>query len=297
MKSSARGVSGFFVTLAAVTIAAGVSISIWNYYIEAPWTRDGRVVADVVEVAPDVSGLVTEVAVKDNESVHRGDVLFQIDRDRFELALAQAEAVVAQKEATNQQAASDFRRYSVLSDAAVSRQKLEVAQATAQAARAALDQAIADRDLAKLNLDRSTVRAYVDGRITNMNLQPGAYVSVGHGVMALIAESTLRVEGYFEETKLGNIRVGEQATVRLMGQEPILSGRVQSVAGGIVDRERTQGSNLLANVNPTFNWVRLAQRIPVRIALDALPPGVRLVAGQTATVSVGGEGTWRFALR
>jgi RND family efflux transporter MFP subunit len=188
--------------LGAVAVAACISVGIWNYYIESPWTRDGRVVADVVEIAPDVSGLVTDVLVKDNVSVRRGDILFQIDRERFRLALAQAEAVVAQRQATDDQAASDFRRYSALSDAAVSRQKLELAQAAAQQAKAALEQAKADRDLARLNLDRSAVRASVDGRITNMDLQPGAYVSVGHGVMALIAESTLRVEGYFEETKL-----------------------------------------------------------------------------------------------
>lgn len=297
MKSLTRDISRVVLTLAAVAIAACVCIGIWNYYIEAPWTRDGRVVADVVEVAPDVSGLVTDVAVKDNQSVHRGDVLFQIDRDRFRLALAQAEAIVAQKEATNEQAASDFRRYSSLSDAAVSRQKLELAQAAAQAAKAALDEAISDRDLARLNLDRSTVRASVDGRITNLDLQPGAYVSVGRGVMALITESTLRVEGYFEETKLRNIHVGEEASIRLMGQDPMISGRVQSIAGGIVDRERTAGSNLLANVNPTFNWVRLAQRVPVRIALNELPPGVHLVVGETATVSVNGEKSWHSALR
>jgi RND family efflux transporter MFP subunit len=297
MKISAMDISRVCATLGAVAVAACISVGIWNYYIESPWTRDGRVVADVVEIAPDVSGLVTDVLVKDNVSVRRGDILFQIDRERFRLALAQAEAVVAQRQAIDDQAASDFRRYSALSDAAVSRQKLELAQAAAQQAKAALEQAKADRDLARLNLDRSAVRASVDGRITNMDLQPGAYVSVGHGVMALIAESTLRVEGYFEETKLGNIHVGERAAVRLMGGNSIISGRVESIANGIEDRERTAGANLLANVNPTFNWVRLAQRVPVRIALDPLPSDVHLVAGQTATVSVGGSDGWRLALR
>ena len=119
-----------------------------------------------------------------------------------------------------------------------------------------------------------------------IDLQPGAYVSVGHGVTALIDEDTLRVEGYFEENKLPRIHVGDAATVRLIGERTLLTGHVESIAGGIDDRERTSGSNLLANVNPTFSWVRLAQRIPVRIKLEPLPNSVLLVAGRTATVEI-----------
>jgi multidrug resistance efflux pump len=145
---------------------------------------------------------------------------------------------------------------------------------------------LADRDVAKLNLARSEVRASVNGRITNMELLPGAYVTQGHGVMALIGSDTLRVEGYFEETKLPRIHVGDAATIRLMGEAAPLTGKVESFAGGIDDRERSAGANLLANVNPTFAWVRLAQRVPVRIALDHVPDDVRLVAGRTATVSI-----------
>jgi multidrug resistance efflux pump len=130
------------------------------------------------------------------------------------------------------------------------------------------------------------VRASVNGRITNMELRPGAYVTVGRGVMALIDEDTLRVEGYFEENKLPRIRVNDRATIRLIGETSDLTGRVESIAGGIEDRERSAGSNLLANVNPTFSWVRLAQRIPVRIVLDPLPDGVSLISGRTATVAI-----------
>jgi RND family efflux transporter MFP subunit len=274
------------VTLITVAIALAVGYALWDYYINAPWTRDGKVRADVVAVAPDVSGLVTEVLVHDNQHVHKGDVLFRIDPDRFDLALRQAEAIVAGKQASLEQAQSDYQRYDKLSDNAVSQQRLELAKAVSDEAKAAYDQAIADRDLAKLNLVRSEVRASVNGLITNMDLQPGAYVSVGRGVTALIDEDTLRVEGYFEETKLPRIHVGDAATVHLVGERTLLSGHVESIAGGIEDRERSAGSNLLANVNPTFSWVRLAQRIPVRIALDPLPKGVLLVAGRTATVEV-----------
>jgi len=278
------------VTLGMAAAAIVVGLALWDYYMEAPWTRDGRVRADVVGVAPDVSGLVTEVMVEDNQVVKRGDVLFRIDPERFTLALRQAEAMVEGKKATATQAAADYARYLKLSDAAASEQRVEAAQAADLEAKAAYGQATADRDLAKLNLERSAVKASVNGRITNMELRPGTYVTTGRGVMALIDGDTLRVEGYFEETKLPRIHVGDRASIRLMGEAGMLTGHVESFAGGIEDRERTAGSNLLASVNPTFAWVRLAQRIPVRIKLDAVADEVRLVSGRTATVAVEPKG-------
>lgn len=274
------------VTLAAVILALIVGTSLWDYYLDAPWTRDGRIRADVVAVAPDVSGLVTEVLVGDNQEVAKGNILFRVDPERFDIALRQAEAVVEGRQAAAEQRDADYQRYRSLSETATSQQKKEEAKSAALQARADLAQAIADRDLAKLNLQRSAIKAPVNGRITNMTLRPGAYVSIGKGVLALIDRDTLRVEGYFEETKLDRIHVGDAATVRLMGNDQILKGRVESIAGGIEDRERSDGSNLLANINPTFSWVRLAQRIPVRIKLDAMPDDIRLIVGRTATVSV-----------
>jgi multidrug resistance efflux pump len=158
--------------------------------------------------------------------------------------------------------------------------------ATQQEAQASYDQAVADRGVAQLNLDRSEVHASVNGIITNMDLRPGAYVTAGHGVMALVDTDTLRVEGYFEETKLTRIHVGDSVRIRLMGDARPLTGHVESIAAGIEDRDRSEGTNLLADVNPTFNWVRLAQRIPVRVALDEVPDPTRLVAGRSATVEV-----------
>jgi RND family efflux transporter MFP subunit len=274
------------VTLLVVIAAGVVGTALWDYYTKAPWTRDGKVRADVVAVTPDVSGLVTEVLVKDNQQVAKGDVLFRIDPERFKLALRQAEAALAGKTASAEQARLDYDRYEQLNDATVSRQRLELARATWQEAKAAHDQASADRDLASLNLTRSEVRASVSGRVTNVDLRPGAYVAVARGVMALIDEDTIRVEGYFEETKLARIHIGDAATVRLVGDARILTGRVESIAAGIEDRERTSGASLLANVNPTFTWVRLAQRIPVRVALDKDSKSSALVAGRTATVEI-----------
>jgi RND family efflux transporter MFP subunit len=279
----------FGITAVAVAAALWVGFALWNYYMNAPWTRDGRVRADVVTIAPDVSGFVTEVLVKDNQKISRGDAIFRIDRIRFALALQQAQAVVAGRRATLDQAESDLKRYRELSDVAVTQQKLEQVTAAQLEAKAAYDQAVADQAVAQLNLDRSEVRAPVNGIITNLDLRPGTYVTAGRGVMALVDTDTLHVEGYFEETKLARIRIGDRASIRLLGESRRLSGHVESIAAGIEDRDRAAGTNLLANVNPTFSWIRLAQRVPVRIALENVPPDIDLVAGRTATVEIIGR--------
>ena len=286
MKNVLDRILRFGLTAVAVVAAVAVGMHLWAYYMDAPWTRDGHVRADVVQVAPDVSGFVTDVLVRDNQRVQRGDVIFRIDRARFELALRQADAIVAGRRASLVQTNADLNRYRALTDLATSQQKQEQVLATQQEAQASYDQAVADRGVAQLNLDRSEVHASVNGIITNMDLRPGAYVTAGHGVMALVDTDTLRVEGYFEETKLPRIHVGDPVRIRLMGDARPLTGHVESMAAGIEDRDRSQGTNLLANVNPTFNWVRLAQRVPVRIVLDDIPDRALLVTGRSATVEV-----------
>jgi multidrug resistance efflux pump len=273
-------------TLAIVAAAVVAGRQLWAYYQEAPWTRDGRVRADVVTIAPDVSGLVAEVLVHDNQPVKHGDVLFRIDPDRFQLGLKQAEAAVANRKAEMDEAARESVRSERLNDLSVSRETQEQRLAKAEATAAAYRQSLVDREVAQLNLKRSDVISPVDGVVTNVNLEPGDYAVTGKGVMALVDTRTLRVEGYFEETKLPRIHVGDRVQVRLLGEATTLSGRVESIAAGIADRERTDSPDLLANINPTFTWVRLAQRVPVRVTLEGVPPGVRLVVGRTATVSV-----------
>ena len=286
MNSKFSGVARYAATIVLAALAVVAGWQLWAHYELEPWTRDGRVRADIVAIAPDVSGLVTEVLVHDNQVVHKGDVLFRIDRDRFLLALRQAEANVEGKAATLDAAQKDLVRYKTMTSIAVSEQKIEQVTATAAQAQADIHQAEADRDLAKLNLERSEVQAAVNGPITNFDLQPGNYVTAGKGVAALIDQDSLHVDGYFEETKLPLIHIGDKAVIHMMGEDQAILGHVESVAGGIEDRDRSSGSNLLADVNPTFSWVRLAQRIPVRIALDNVPPGVRLVAGRTSTVVI-----------
>ena len=273
-------------TLAIVVVALFAGRWLWGHYEEEPWTRDGRVRADVVTIAPDVSGLVTEVTVRDNQAVKRGDVLFRIDPDRFELALAQADAVVSNRKAQMDEAQREATRAERLNQLSVSQETQQQRQSTADEATAAFRQSVVDRAVADLNLRRAVVTSPVDGTVTNVLLEPGDYVTTGKGVMALVDSATLRVEGYFEETKLPRIAVGDRVEVRLMGEPRVLTGHVTSIAAGIADRERTDSPDLLANINPTFNWVRLAQRIPVRVKLEEVPPDVRLVVGRTATVTV-----------
>ncbi|MFB1481654.1 efflux RND transporter periplasmic adaptor subunit [Corallococcus sp. RDP092CA] len=272
-------------TLVLVTLAVLGAYELYVYYEKEPRTRDGRVRADIVPVAADVAGRVTEVLVRDNQAVRAGDVLFRVDPARYTLAVQQAESTLANAKAVQRQAELDAKRYNDLSGV-VSDERRQQVSTQAQQARAALAQATANLELAKLNLERSTVLAPVDGTITNLQLRPGAYVGVGSPAMAVVDSRSLYVAGYFEETKLNRIHVGAPAEVRLMGDSAVLRGRVESISYAVEDRERTTSATLLPNVNPTFPWVRLAQRVPVRIALETLPRRVRLIAGRTASVEI-----------
>jgi RND family efflux transporter MFP subunit len=274
------------VTLIMVALAAVVGWRLWVYYMEDPWTRDGRIRADVVDVAPDVAGLVSQVLVHDNEFVKKGQPLFRIDPVRFQLALQQAEATIVSTSAALELANKEVKRFQALTTLAVTEEKQEQVAAAQRQAQSAYDQSVVARDTAKLNLERSTVVAPVPGRVANFDLLPGHYASAGQPVLALVATDTLRVEGYFEETKLDKIHVGDPATVKLLGTPGVLHGTVESIASGIVDRERTASSDLLANITPTFSWVRLAQRVPVRIKLENLPADLQLTSGRTATVYI-----------
>lgn len=277
----------FVITALLVIAAILAGRQLWAHYELDPWTRDGRVKAYVVQVAPDVSGLITAVPVHDNQDVKAGDVLFDIDRARFHLAYDQAKAAVGSATVALQQATRDARRNRELGQL-VSAEIREQSQTRVEQAEATLAQAKVSLEVASLNLRRSRVVAATDGRVTNLDLRVGAYAAAGRPVMALVDSGSFYVEGYFEETKLPRIHEGDSVTVALMGEPRVLRGHVESIALGIADRDRTSAANMLPNVNPNFNWVRLAQRIPVRVHIDTVPDGVRLVAGQTATVSVVG---------
>ena len=303
-------------TLLAVLAAWLVVQHLWQFYMVDPWTRDAHVNADVVQIAPDVSGLVSVVQVGDNAAVHQGDVLFVIDQARYRIALEQARAgqarsraALAQGQAALEQSRTEAHRLQreaardrALKDlvaaeeiearrASLAEAQARVAAAEAQvaAAQAGIATAQAAVDLAQLNLDRTVVRSPVDGRVNDHMVRQGDYVGAGKPVLAVLDTHSFRVDGYFEETRLQGIRPGQPVSIRVMGEDGVLHGHVQSIAAGIADRYRSDGSNLLPNVTPAFDWVRLAQRVPVRISLDAVPDDIQLIAGRTATVSVSVE--------
>jgi RND family efflux transporter MFP subunit len=259
--------------------------ALWTHYQVDPWTRDGRVRADVVQVAPDVSGLVTKVEAINDQTVKAGQPLFYVDRERYALALRQADANVAAARATLAQARRELVRNRTLGEL-IAAESTEQSASKVEQADAALAQADAARDVAKLNLERTVVYAPTDGFLSDLTLRTGDYVTAGKPVLALIDSRSFRVEGYFEETKLSGLKIGMPVSVRVMGEPGTLKGHIQSIAAGIEDRDRVAGANLLPNVNPTFSWVRLAQRVPVRVALDQPPADLRMIAGRTATVAV-----------
>ncbi|MCF1465470.1 efflux RND transporter periplasmic adaptor subunit [Agrobacterium vitis] len=273
------------VTLVVVVAALFAGYHLWVYYMEEPWTRDGRVRADVAEIAPDVTGPVSDVLAKDNQTVRKGDVLFRVDAKRFELALEQAQADLDQAKSSLDEAVRESQREERLGDSA-SAQARDKAVSAQEQAQASYNKALASRDVAKLDLDRTEVKSTVNGTVSNFSLQVGDFVNRGTATVAVVNTDTLRVEAYFEESKLQRIREGDRASVRIMGQKTVLTGRVESMATGIQDRERDSSSGLLVNITPTFNWVRLAQRVPVRIHLENVPDGTRLISGLTATVDI-----------
>ncbi|MHC6223321.1 efflux RND transporter periplasmic adaptor subunit [Pseudomonas sp. X10] len=272
-------------TLLVVSLAAVLVWQMVAYYMFAPWTRDGHIRADVIQIAPDVSGLIQKVEVRDNQVVKRGDVLFTIDQDRFSLALRQAQATLAERQETLAQAQREARRNRKLGNL-VAAEQLEESQSREVRARSAVNEAQVAVDTAQLNLDRSVVRSPVDGYLNDRAPRAHEFVTAGRPVLSVVDSTSYHVDGYFEETKLGGIRVGDAVDIRVMGDNTRLRGHVQSMAAGIEDRDRSSGANLLPNVNPAFSWVRLAQRIPVRIAFDEVPDDFRMIAGRTATVSI-----------
>ncbi|MBA6117751.1 HlyD family secretion protein [Pseudomonas putida] len=281
-----RAVVRTLVTLCVVAIAVLAGYKLWQYYMLTPWTRDARVRADVVVIAPDVSGWVRELKVQDNQPVKAGDLLMSIDRERFQAAFDQASAVAETRKQQLHLREREAARRTALGPEAISAELRENAQINAAIARGELQEAQAQLQVAKINLARSEVRAPRNGHITNLRLAQGNYVNAGEPVMALVDDATFYIQAYFEETKLPRIRVGDSVKVWLMGAGEAMQGHVQSISRGITDRNSNPDSQLLPEVEPTFNWVRLAQRIPVRIRLDQVPEGMNLSAGMTASVQV-----------
>ncbi|WP_028203100.1 efflux RND transporter periplasmic adaptor subunit [Paraburkholderia nodosa] len=285
MKKTWFSAGQILLTLIVVVVAALVLWRIVNYYMFSPWTRDGRVRADVIQVAPDVGGLITRVDVADNQQVKQGQVLFVIDQARYSLALRLAEATLEQRKATLAQAKREYARNIALGNL-VAAETLEESRTRVDQGEAAAADAQVQVDTAKLNLQRTTIVSPVDGYLNDRAPRVGEYVTAGRAVVAVVDMHSFRVDGYFEETRLHGIQIGQPVEITVMGETRPLRGHVQSIVAAIEDRDRQAAPNLLPNVNPAFSWVRLAQRIPVRVALDEVPDDFRMIAGRTATVAV-----------
>lgn len=277
------------ITAVLAAVAGIMAVVLWRHYMLEPWTRDGRVRAEVVNVAPEISGTVMAVAVVDNQLVRQGDVLFQIDPTRFRLAVAQAQAEVDQRRQDLDLKLADAKRRLGMTGV-VSSEEIDRFRSAAGVAKANLEAADVSLDIAKLNLERATLRAPASGYVTNLRLRAGDYATAGVARVAVIDQDSFWVVGYFEETKLERIHVGDGARMALMGYPEPLTGYVESIGRGIADANDRPNDRGLPDVNPVFTWVRLAQRIPVKVRIDHLPDGVTLAAGLTCSVSLGPDG-------
>ncbi|BES70137.1 HlyD family secretion protein [Marinobacter nanhaiticus D15-8W] len=274
-------------TLVVVALAIAAGTWVWNHYLHSPWTRDGRVRADVVTIAPDVSGWVTELSVSNNQSVEKGDLLFVIDDTRYRAEVAEAQAEVEEKRIAWELARHQYeRRQQLTGRQAISEEDLETYRINTESAKASYALAQARLRMAQIDLERTRVDAPADGSLINLSLREGNYVDQGKPVLSLVKRGSFYVTGYFEETKLQLVRVGQPAHIQLMGADQTLTGEVTSIAQGIADTNTTSNDQLLPEVQQTFNWVRLAQRIPVDIALDPVPEGVKLSAGMTVSIDL-----------
>ncbi|MCH4811698.1 efflux RND transporter periplasmic adaptor subunit [Vreelandella neptunia] len=274
-------------TLIIVAIAVAAGAWLWRYYLYTPWTRDARVHAEVVTIAPDVSGWVRTLNVADTEHVTQGDTLFEIDNTRYQAAADSAQATVDHRQATLELSrAEESRRNQLSNNRAISAENQQIAQINSRIAEADLQQSQAELASAQLDLARTQISAPVSGHILNVQLSAGTYVNRGSPVMALIAENSFYVVGYFEETKMPSIQVGAPVEVVMMNGDTHLEGRVVGIGRGIADSNTNLNQQLLPQVEPTFSWVRLAQRIPVRISLNDVPNHTLLSVGMTATVRV-----------
>ncbi|CAG8866982.1 p-hydroxybenzoic acid efflux pump subunit AaeA [Pseudomonas fluorescens] len=272
-------------TLLVLAAAVVIGRQLWLHYMTTPWTRDGRVRADIINVAADVPGYVVDVPVRDNQRVKKGDLLIQIDPEHYRIAVRQAQALAASRKATWEMRKVNASRRADLDNLVISRESREDASNIASSALADYQQAQAQLAAAELDLARTRILATVDGYVTNLNVHRGDYARMGEAKMAVVDEHSFWVYGFFEETKLPHVNVGDPAELQMMSGER-LQGHVESIARGIYDRDNPQSRELIADVNPTFNWVRLAQRVPVRIHIDQVPEGYLLAAGTTCTVVV-----------
>jgi RND family efflux transporter MFP subunit len=269
-----------------VALASVAGWAAWQAYMASPWTRDATVRSYVVTMAPEVAGHIVALPVADNQFVHKGQILMVIDPTDYEIAVRLGEAAVQQAQANMQNAEREAKRRRELPDLAVTVEEQQTYNTQALTAQAQYQQALANLDQARVNLQRSIIRSPVNGWVTNLLAQIGDYAQVGQNKISVTDADSFWVDGYFEETSLDSIHVGDPVEIKLMGYRGTLHGQVGSITRAINVANAQPNGQGVATVNPIFTWVRLAQRIPVRIRIAQVPQGVVLVAGMTATVQI-----------
>ncbi|MDR9889919.1 HlyD family secretion protein [Pseudenterobacter timonensis] len=277
----------YFSTLLVLAFAVVAGWWMWNFYMQSPWTRDGKIRAEQVSVTPQVSGTISSLLVKDNQLVKQGEVLFRIDDTPFRIAVLNAQAQLAKAQSDLAKANNEATRRRHLSRNYISAEDLDTANLNVKAMQANLEVAQATLKRAEWELSQTVVRAPVDGWITNLSTRTGNYASTGQPLFALVDSHSFYVIGYFEETKLRHIRVGAPAQITLYSNSQKLQGHVSSIGRAIYDQSVETDSGLVPDIKPNVPWVRLAQRVPVRFTFDSLPTDITLVSGTTCTVSIG----------
>ncbi|MCU6666231.1 HlyD family secretion protein [Silvania hatchlandensis] len=277
----------YFSSLLVVALALIAGWWLWNYYMQSPWTRDGKVRAEQVSITPQVSGAITTLKIKDNQFVHAGEVLFHIDETPWHIAVLNAEAQLAKARTDLAKADNEANRRRHLSRNYISAEDMDTANINVQAMQASVEVAEAALKQAQWQLTQTVVKAPVDGWVTNLSTRVGDYATTGQPLFALVDSHSFYVVGYFEETKLRHIREGAPAQITLYSGSVTLQGHVSSIGRAIYDQSVETDSGLVPDVKPTIPWVRLAQRIPVRIIFDQLPADLTLVSGTTCSVAIG----------
>jgi len=272
-------------TIIVVIAAVFAGRWVWTDYMHTPWTRDGRIRAEIVTVSPDVSGWVTGLNIKDGQNIKKGDLLFSVDNKRYQAALDRSKATTENALYTWELAKHKLeRRKGLNTQQAISEEGLESTRINSKIAKANYELAKTDQAIAQLNFDRTKVYAPVSGQIINLNLRQGNYVVQGTSVFAIVKSGSFYVTGYFEETKIPLIHDNQKAKISLLSGGKALTGHVISVGKAIANTNTQSNTQLLPVVQQTFNWVRLSQRIPVDIKLDSVPEDIQLSAGMTATI-------------
>lgn len=288
MKTLTRNFTRTAITVVMVILAFIAIFRAWVYYTESPWTRDARFSADVVAIAPDVAGLITDVKVHDNQLVQKDQVLFTIDQPRYQKAVEEAEADVAYYRALASEKRREAGRRNKLGIQAMSREEIDQSNNVLQTVIHQQAKAQATLDLAKLDLERTIIRAPAAGWITNLNVYTGEFITRGSTAVALVKQNSFYVLAYMEETKLEGVRAGYRAEITPLGSNRVIKGTVDSVAAGVTNASSSRDAKGMATIDSNLEWVRLAQRVPVRIRLDDQKENF-WPAGTTATVVITGE--------